>query len=1033
MDGGNFVSLHLFNPPKMPNRKFLRQVADYCCAGASGTDLADIIFVLPNKRSAMFLRHYITQIFNEKVVFMPRFTTFGRFVARNSGLKEASRNDCLFTLYNSYRKVLERRGATDSIAEFDKFVFWGEMILNDFDEIDLSLADPHMLYSNLRNLRDITADYLTPAQKEVFRNYWGDTALTVNHGADTFWLHTAADGDGRPMARRFIALWEILADVYAYYTQSLSERSMASVGMQARRAVKAFADLPVEKLRGHRYVFVGHADLSVAEITIMKRLRDARAAMFFWDTASPHFFEADGGNRAMATIARHAEIFPMPADFACDPVDILPDITLTGVPSSTLQAKLAGDIVRRLHDEGALRNASDLTTAVVLPDASLLMPLMLSLPPDITAINVTMSIPFQTTAFATLFRVIVSMQIRARKRRGRWTFFFQDILELLAHPYLRLIAPEASESLRHLIHRRRLYNLFADELCRQYPDLSFIFTAVGDLKSAAEVYGYICNLIEGIRQNLAAHVQPGALALSHEIDILDALRHEVDDLKLMIERYDISMNQSTFFVMFERILAARPINLNGTPLKGLQIMGVLETRDLDFDNVVMLSMNERTFPRRDYVRTMIPNNLRYGYGLRPVEEQESYYAYYFYRLLSRAVRADLIYDTRTGNRGSGEISRYLTQLMYLHDNGNIAHNSVDMSGSNFSPRVISVQKTPEVLDELAIFTRPDGKCLSASSLKDYLDCPLKFYLSAVKGMQADDEPKEYLDAAAQGDVFHRTVERLFAPYENALIDAAAIDEMTASGRIDTILNAVISEVAMHSDTTLAPEELNAEAELVRIVVRHQVEYMLGIERANIEKDGAFTYIKGEMAVRTQWRLTPALTVNFKMKIDRLDRLEAGFLRIIDYKTGTDDTSASKIDSLFTSTSKHGLFQLMVYAEALADYIADNPESEELKQMTGLADNSLARDKLSIRIVLNSLRKIMLTGSVPEVSLPGSKNSGRQYPDEHAAFRPLLDSLIQSIFDPEKPFVQSEDDKACRFCPFTRLCGRTPSTDEQTSR
>ena len=124
---------------------------------------------------------------------------------------------------------------------------------------------------------------------------------------------------------------------------------------------------------------------------------------------------------------------------------------------------------------------------------------------------------------------------------------------------------------------------------------------------------------------------------------------------------------------------------------------------------------------------------------------------------------------------------------------------------------------------------------------------------------------------------------------------------------------------------------------------------------------------------------------------------------------------------------------MVYAEALADYIADNPESEDLKQVTGLADNSLARDKLSIRIVLNSLRKIMLTGSVPEVSLPGSRNSGRQYPDEHAAFRPLLDSLIQSIFDPEKPFVQSEDDKACRFCPFTRLCGRTPSTDEQIPR
>lgn len=267
--------------------KFLEQIADYYTNPVRLPMLQDITFVFPNKRSAMFLKLYIQQRLRSGYSLMPRFTTFARLASDTVRMPEASHNELLFMLYRTYISVIK---ATDpdrkeQIREFDRFIFWGDMILSDFDEIDRSLADPAKLYSNLRAIHEITADYLTDEQKDLIRRIWGETNLTEH--VDTFWLHTAPPGSESELTRKFISLWQILADIYKEFRTKLRKAGLSTPGMIMRDALAMFKDMSPEEIRRRRYVFVGLSDLTNAEIAIMDRIARVGAADFFWDLASP--------------------------------------------------------------------------------------------------------------------------------------------------------------------------------------------------------------------------------------------------------------------------------------------------------------------------------------------------------------------------------------------------------------------------------------------------------------------------------------------------------------------------------------------------------------------------------------------------------------------------------------------------------------------------------------------------------------------------------------------------------------------------
>lgn len=997
----------------MRDDKFLQQVANYYIGCKSPEDFADIIFICPNKRSAMFLKSYTQQRVKGEAVLMPRFTTFGKFISRRAVLPEGSRNDRLFTLYTAYRKVLKRHGRTDQAKDFDKFIFWGDMILSDFDTIDSSLASAGQLYKNLHDLRGMTADFLTNRQKQVIRDIWGDTSMTGY--VDTFWMHTDerdSDGNEKQVTRKFIALWEILGEVYDTFVNDMTARGLTTKGMQARMAVEQVESEAADSLRRNTFVFVGQSDLTTAEVCIMKRLKEVGAAEFIWDLPQ-QVFETAGANRAAIMIRNLARKFPMPDDFTLQQIDTKPEIDIIGVASGVGQAKEAASIISKLKSAGQLDTPEQLiNTAVVLPEPSLLIPLMTALPASLDKINITMSLPASATTFATLLRVIIALQRNCRRRSdGRHTFFFKDVLEVLQHPHINVIAPGEAETIRTEIRKQRLYNLDSDELVKGHPALSYIFKCIGEDASAKETYLYLKDLIEGLAADILRVSDPEQ-PKPWEVSLLERYGVELDRLYQNIIDYGIEMHESTFIMLFERILCTDPLTLTGTPLQGLQIMGVLETRALDFDNIIYLSMNERTFPRRDYVRTMIPNNLRRGYGLPPIEHNESFYSYYFFRSLCRARRVTLVYDSRPGRRGGGEISRYISQLMYLSTGYKMRHYATTSTALPPEKREISIVKTPEVMRELMQLQNPGKIRLSASALKSYMKCPLQFYLQYIKGMRESTDPEGYLDAATMGNILHHAIRLIYKPYEGHFVNHKTISNILESDVIEKEVERQIFEQGYHTSKSKNIHEANVEAQMAHDTISRQIRYMFEAElkkycSANDPEIG-FTYIEGEHdVVDKMWQVMPGLEVNFRMQIDRIDRIDNDTLRFIDYKTGTDGlTVGNSIDNLFSGEHSHtGIFQLLLYAEAYNDMVEPGQR---------------------IELSLYSLRNIAKTGVID--SLKFNKKPMEPYPALSPIFRPKLNAMIAEIFNPDIPLTQAASTDNCMFCNFRQLCGREEKDD-----
>lgn len=1008
----------------MPLPKFLEQIADYYTDPARIGTLSDITFIFPNKRSALFLKHYIQQRITAEYALMPRFTTFQHFASYTSQLPEASRFELLFMLYSAYVDVLKEINpkAAES-AQFDKFIFWGDMILEDFDVIDSSLADAAKLYANLKGVREITADYLTDEQKEVIERIWGQTNLTQH--IEGFWLHIGNDRKTE-ITSRFIQLWEVLAEVYTRMHKSLTDARKATKGMQLRRSVKVVKDTPIEQLAKRRYVFVGLADLSNAEIAIMERMRRAGCAEFFWDLAAPFFHDGvmpDKSNEAVRFIARMAERFPMPEDFALEPIETTGRIDIIGVPSSVIQTKIAGQIIEQMKpDEQTAFN-----TAIVVPDPGQLMALMLSLPKQEHGINITLGLPYTSTTFATLFSAIISMQRRSRKPRDRErTFFYQDILEVLLHPHLQIIAPAEANELRGLIYEKNMYNISSEMLLEKYPSLAFIFRPINEKSGDAYLDDidsscrYIEQLLSGLKERLLKH---GKFENSFEAEIIDFFESQVKDLKDLISHYGIRMEETTFLSLFERIMLAKSISMEGTPLKGLQVMGVLETRCLDFDNMIFLAMNERSLPRREYVRTMIPNSLRRGYGLPTIEHTESFYSYYFFRAIGRAKNTTLLYDTRPPGAGRGEISRYLEQLIYVYRNENVTHKIIDLSGTLPSKRQIEVQKTEDVMKKLALFKKTgSGKKISASALKTYLTCPLRFYLEYVNGIREDNEPTDYIDSATLGDIFHLSAKRIYDTLRGRPITAEIIDRLLAGKDID---NAIIAEIAAatgRDPETTVYSDLNSEGYLILSQIRPQIQLMLKEEKETLCSSGrSFEYVAGELdVIEPQWKVGDH-RFNFRMQIDRIDRRNPSTLTFIDYKTGLDEIEVKNdITEIFNpdNNKKHAIFQLLTYAAAYMDL------AEELKR-TGHTAPWLAEagqpDDIDIR--LYTLRNLMRNGTLDPITY--KKQPMPPYSEIKEEFYPLLEQLIDNIFNDTTPFLQADNEDRCKHCHFLSVCGRNP--------
>lgn len=957
---------------------FLSQVAEAYAANEA-TSLSEFCFVFPNKRSATFFAKELKSKLTPPFV-MPSMMPVSQFVSDFSDLAEADRFEQLITLFDVYRSL----GAGE--LTFDDFVFWGDMLLNDFNDVDRWLIDAEELFNNVKHEREISSTYLSEQQLEIIASYWGDEITRSD--VDAFWNHVKSNGH-KPVHSRFLKLWEVLYPLYTGFHAGLRGKGLASQGMFYRHAVEAVAAYSDYTLPYRRYIFVGFNVLSTAEMKIFSRLQSRNRADFYWDFASPAFTDANG-NRAGKYVALNRRRFPSRYPIDDEPLPF-PKIDLIGVPSRVGQTKVAGDIIRKW----IVADSSDaVDTAVILPDESLFVSMIHSIPESITKLNVTMGFPVKLTPVAALMRLIVRLQLRASKgRTDRLTFFYDDVLNLLSMPMLRAIAGEECERLSAYVRDSRLFRIPLSGIEQHAARLLPLFAAPDSFDNLLSTRDYILTLLDF----LSAAVDPSDTV---QRAFIDSYSSALESLCRAATSMGVEMKGATLLRMVERVVASDTVSFTGEPLQGLQLMGMLETRALDFKNVIILSLNERIFPKRYQRRSFIPDTLRTAYHLDNVDFQESVLSYYFYRILSRAENVALLYDSRTvGGARSNEMSRFAKQLLFLYPEAIATHTAGVFKGLTPGAVPLEMPKNERILHLLDRY-RPGGdKNLSPSAINTYINCPLNFYLSCVEEFSADNETVDYVDASTFGDIFHRSLETFYSSLPRTdgriIVTPELIDSyLLPDRRIDAIVEKQIRECYRQADSD---QPLAGETLVLSKVIRSYIDTMLRHERYA----GAFEFVAGEFKMHGPYCVNDSLIINVRQIIDRID-IKDGVMRFIDYKTGSDTTEAPSVESIFDPANTHrnkALLQLMFYCNFWR----------------------LSRDDdRPIKPIIYSVRQFAKDGlkgiEVDDCEL-------RDYHDINDEYLPRLNAVLEEIFNPDVPFRQAESSKACMFCSFKTMCDR----------
>lgn len=1017
---------------------FLRQVVDQYTTSVELPYLAEYCFVFPNRRSATFFKRYLTEKLDEMDVpaFMPSFTTISDMIGRYSHGAEAGRNELLFALFDTYRMILSDRGRLEQLPDFDRFRFWAEMILNDFNDVDLYMADAAELFKNVKDLKEIAADYLSPEQKDVVARLWGDGgeyASGSHEDVERFWLHTMPTAENEEsMSSKFLKLWELLFPLYTEFRKRLRRKGLTYTGMSYREAAERLRQIEAHELLFKRYIFVGFNVLSTSETLIFDRLRDIGCADFYWDFSSPAFFNdyeeltehpqlrssmINFHNRATLFVGKNIMRFPSLHPFPFI-VETKPSIIVTEVPGNTAQTKEASAILQRWsRDNDIMPHPDDaLDTCVLVNDENLFIPMLHSIPESIGAINITLGLPVRHTETASLMSAIISMQLRKRRVRGEINYFYEDVLAVVNHPLILGVLPYESAELQKSLQKQKLYNVEAAVLIEKFPETSFLFSPVGDSTSADQVFVYMKNLIDTLSEKLYSNKEVGKPVEGRDrhLAILEYYGKELDELRRLTEIYSIDMSHASYFHLIESFVNSSTLNFIGKPLRGLQIMSLLETRTLDFRNLIMLSMNERIFPRKHFAKTFIPNSLRRGYGLSTIEHQESMFAYYFYRLLTRAERVELIYDSRTSGISSGEMSRYIYQLKYLKPYTDITFRTVEFKSGTAESRDIVVLKKRE---DMARFLEGGDKRLSASAIKCYAHCPLQFFFKYVQGWNADTDINEYMGAITYGTIIHEVMQELYeslrGEHEFLKVTEEVLDTMKSFrhpvnrlNMIEYLIQKKINRLFHHLPAEKEMSPLTGESKLLGSIMVKSIHRLLDQEK----RFTPFSFWKAEYSKSFVWEIVSGLRVNFRMAIDRIDYLEnSGSYRFIDYKTGSDQTDVTSVTALLSDSGNFSaVFQLLTYAEGFC---------------------ALEGKDYDIQPMIYRLRSIITDGLRPVTYSKNRKRhilqSQREVREE---FIPYLQEVVKDIFDEDKPFTQAKDIHKCDYCAFASICGRLPKEE-----
>lgn len=1019
---------------------FLRSVAEAYVSRFA--DLSDIMFVFPGRRAGTFFLKHIAELCKDRAVMLPRVATMSDFVETASGRVVGDRIELLFILYHCYHDLLKAEGVK-KIPEFDSFRRWGETALADFNEVDMQDADPDAIFKNVKDIREISSNFLTEEQMKVMNEFFGQV-FEPEQEAKKFWK-TFTYGKESALHSKFRLLWQVLAPLYREFKRRIEEKGLTTSGGAYRMVADRFERGDVGHIGAGKIVMVGFNALTSAE----RRIFDSLAALkdedtheafadFFWDAAGPVILDkmSAAGRYVQHGIRRWpAPDWALPSLAKSNVATMPDDLRVIAVPSNSMQTKVVSEVLADMAGRIPKEDFADARVAVVLPDEQLLMPMLYSLPEEIGDVNLTMGYPLRLSSVATFVSLLRRMESSRRKAGDSIVYYYKDLDMLLSHPFSRLLFGEGVTMVKEWMRRHHKYVVDIAEVREMSAEMTRLFRPLQEEASPRDAAEWLDSILAALESDMGGE---GMKAAHNEVDAANIAVYRLS-LRRMLEvanEYGMRMHWRTFLSLTDRLLASETVNFEGQPLKGLQVMGILETRALDFDRIVIPSLNERILPARRRSRTFISDSLRKAYGLPPVNYSESLFAYYFYRMIARAKEVVLLYDSRASEgTKSGDVSRYVLQLKYLYarDRMRMESRSFALSKSELKPSPI--KKTDEIMDVLSSFTDPgpQGANLSATALTKYAGCQLKFYFENVLKIRTDEDITEYIDPITQGSVVHDVMQNIYLPLElqnrfmasPQVIDAALVKARMKDIRlIDSLVRRSLNARFFHLPKEEADRPLRGSSAHVAKILRGQV---LGILQFDLEQTPFLLY-GVEMDGNVSLKMADGRFVNMRYAVDRLDRplltvdgRETDNLRVVDYKTGTVHAETETMEAVFQGDYKgKNLLQLWLYAnlfDALEDKNIDKggprPVLDLFSKESGLPKEPLVLELYDVSYISSGKHVYPKVGGEVQYS----------HCAQNAEFLALLEKMLMQLFDPESPFQPAADEAACRLCPFKTICWR----------
>lgn len=944
---------------------FLQEVASrYLELSANYNNIA---LVFPNKRAGIFFKKELAFL-HPKVQWMPEYFSSEDFVRYITKIQVADPISLLFEFYTVYQQC-----ETDQAEPFDVFSTWATQLLQDFQEIDLYCVDAKQLFGTINDAYAI-------------KNWNPDgTIITENQ-------------------QQYLRFWSRMGKWYSAFRSHLLDKNIASSAMAYRKLAEncvVYADqIPFDKI-----VFAGFNALNKAEQTFMRHLEKIGKAEIIWDADS--YYVENELNEAGQFLRKYRNEWSIRDFKNCEPHLETKErnIHIVGVAKNIGQAFVAGSIIDQLAE-----SENDLTsTSLVLCDEQLLMPVLEVLPEKVGHVNITMGYPMNLLPVSSLFSLIFDLQLHARMSgqppKREIAFYFRDLLRLFRNPSLAIALH--SELLQplvdHLMREKHIYFPISS-IIKKSPEskkiifrLEFLFQPWEDNPEMA--IKSLQSLVDFLREE---QIKSGKALQGLETEALFAVSKLLQQIDNLRQSFSGFTSVRTLQRIFQQLIRTQTSPFYGEPLSGLQLMGLLETRNLDFKNLVLLSVNEGILPAAKTQRSFIPHDISSFFELPTYRERDAVFAYHFYRMIQRAENVWLVYNTETDEFGKGEQSRYITQLEEeLKSKNTQITREIYVPQLNMTPEVpIVIEKTPELLH--ALMNRIGGKDiysnLSPTGISNYINCSLQFYYRYLSGIKVDRPKEDEIGADVMGTVAHGVLEVFYRPFENKVIQVQDLQNMLPRIQ-DQVRQSFI-------DTGVDVRDLESG---VNLLTFKGIEKMIGnfikseIEFVNeLAEDGqvlSIEKIEGELKKVIHVNvLGELLPISFKGRTDRIDRI-GNILRVVDYKSGGVNSADVHLDAqadIMVNPKKAKALQLMQYA------LMTPEKYSELHVLPGII--SLRQPSLGL------------------VSLTVKKIDGLS-PDERIETEQVFLQIASEIVNPEIPFEKTNDVKRCQYCDYKAICHR----------